>query len=299
VPPPDTSVACSMDYSRILRAQQHGRYDPTTQTEPGGWWRSTLTPDGPATVHIWWSAHGLDAAAWGPGGNHLLATVPALTGQLDEPPAITAAHPAVATAIRRQPMPRIGHSGGLYHTILPLIVEQRVTSREAMRSYASVVNAFGEVAPGPRPMRLPPSPAVLANLPYWSFHRFGIERKRADAIKAFAAHPRLLAEVEADPSPRQAIQRLHLLPGIGPWTTGSAGGPAFGDPDAIAVGDFWLCHLVTQALTGRPRGTDADMLELLQPYAGQRNRVIKLLAADGHRVQRFGPGIRLLPIARL
>lgn len=297
---PVQQMAPAIDYRSVLSAQQHGRFDPTTQAEPNGWWRATLTPDGPASLHIWWSSAGLDASAWGPGGDHALSTVAALTGQLDEPPAdITPAHPAVAAAMRRNPMPRIGHGGGLYHTVLPLILEQRVTTREAMRSYASLCRVFGGIAPGPRPMRLPPAPDVLATLPYWRFHRFGIERKRAEAIKAFASHQRLVTSIEADAAPRVALQRLTLIPGIGQWTIGCAGGPAFGDPDAIAVGDFWLCHLVTQALTGRPRGSDAEMLELLAPYAGQRSRVIRLLTADGHGIQRFGPGIRVLPIAAM
>lgn len=292
-------VAPAIDYRAVLRSQQHGRFDPTTQPEPNGWWRATLTPAGPATLHIWWSAAGLDAQAWGPGAEHLLARVPALTGQLDEPAEVTAVHPAVERAMRHHPIPRIGHGGGLYHTVLPFIIEQRVTTREALRSYASLCRVFGEPAPGPRPLQLPPAPKILATLPYWRFHRFGIERRRADTIKAFAGHQRLIDEIESDGLPCLALQRLQLVSGIGQWTIGCAGGPAFGDPDAIAVGDFWLCHLVTQALTGRPRGSDSEMLELLEPYAGQRGRVISLLTADGHGVQRFGPGIRVLPIASM
>src|SRR4051794_27559613 len=112
-------VTPAVDYRGVLRAQQHGRFDPSTQQEPNGWWRATITPAGPATLHIWWSAAGLDAQAWGPGADHVLASVPALTGQLDEPAEITPVHPAVERAMQRQAMPTIGHGGGLYHTVLP------------------------------------------------------------------------------------------------------------------------------------------------------------------------------------
>ena len=52
-------------------------------------------------------------------------------------------------------------------------------------------------------------------------------------------------------------------------------------PDAVSVGDFHLPNLVAFALAGEPRGDDARMLELLEPYRGQRARVIRLLELSG------------------
>ena len=57
-----------------------------------------------------------------------------------------------------------------------------MTTEEARESYRHLVNALGDTAPGPHPLRVPPSPEVLARTPYWSFHRFGVERRRADVI---------------------------------------------------------------------------------------------------------------------
>ena len=71
-----------------------------------------------------------------------------------------------------------------------------------------------------------------------------------------------------------------------------------GDPDAVAVGDFHLKHMVTHALTGRSRGTDEEMMALLEPYRGQRGRVVRLLLLDGHRAPSFGPRQRVLPMHR-
>ena len=78
---------------------------------------------------------------------------------------------------------------------------------------------------------------------------------------------------------------------------GSVLSVALGDPDAFALGDFHLKHQVVHALTGRPRGTDEEMLALLDPYAGQRGRVVRLLQADGHRPPKFGPRQRVLPMS--
>ena len=290
----------TIDTAAALRVHRQGRGDPTTLHEPAGWWRATLTPHGPATVHIWWSDAGVDAEAWGPGRDHVLARVPLLTGQLDRPARFDpAAHPTILAAEHDHPDLRIGGGGGLYHWLLPTIIGQRVTAGEARRSWRRLCLALGEVAPGPRELRLPPRPANLAGRPYWWFHRFGIERKRADALRTAGRHAQLVHELDLALDPAEARRRLTLLPGIGEWTIGSVSGPVFGDPDAVAVGDYWLKHLVTWALAGEPRGDDARMLELLAPYAGQRGRVIRLLSAAGWRAVRLGPGIAVLPIAQL
>jgi 3-methyladenine DNA glycosylase/8-oxoguanine DNA glycosylase len=73
---------------------------------------------------------------------------------------------------------------------------------------------------------------------------------------------------------------------------------ALGDPDAVAVGDYWLKHVVSYALTGEARGTDERMLELLEPWRGQRGRVCRLLVSGAPRVPRFGPRLPLRAIAR-
>jgi 3-methyladenine DNA glycosylase/8-oxoguanine DNA glycosylase len=79
------------------------------------------------------------------------------------------------------------------------------------------------------------------------------------------------------------------VPGIGPWTIAEVGRVAYGDPDAVSVGDYHLPNLVAWALAGEPRADDARMLELLEPYRGQRGRVQRLLEASGIRIPRYGP----------
>ncbi|MBA3235486.1 MAG: DNA-3-methyladenine glycosylase 2 family protein, partial [Chloroflexi bacterium] len=59
--------------------------------------------------------------------------------------------------------------------------------------------------------------------------------------------------------------------------------------DAVSVGDFHLPNLVSFALAGEPRSDDARMLELLEPFRGQRARVIRLLELSGIRIPRYGP----------
>ncbi len=219
-------------------------------------------------------------------------------GDLDRPEPFVDAHPAVLRAQHNHPALRLGASGDLYHELLPNVIGQRITGGEAIAQWHRLVRALGERAPGPHPeLRTPPAPDVLARRPAWWFHPLGIEAKRAEALRQVARHADRLWQWAELPAP-ECARKLALLRGIGPWTIGSATGPALGDADAVAVGDFHLKNIVTHALSGQPRGTDERMLELLEPYAGQRGRVVRLLLLDGHRAPAFGPRQRILPMAR-
>jgi 3-methyladenine DNA glycosylase/8-oxoguanine DNA glycosylase len=77
------------------------------------------------------------------------------------------------------------------------------------------------------------------------------------------------------------------------WTDAEVRRIAFGDPDAVSFGDYHLPHLVSWALAGRRRGSDELMAALLEPFAPQRGRAVRLL-----EVARLGPprrGPRLAP----
>jgi 3-methyladenine DNA glycosylase/8-oxoguanine DNA glycosylase len=147
------------------------------------------------------------------------------------------------------------------------------------------VHRFGEPAPGPGGLRLAPEPSVLAGLPYFAFHRFGLERRRADIIRRAAAAMSGLGGAE----PAVTTRHLARIPGVGPWTLAEVARVAWGDPDAISIGDYHIPNLVAWALAGEPRADDARMLELLEPYRGQRGRVQRLLEVSGLRAPRYGP----------
>jgi 3-methyladenine DNA glycosylase/8-oxoguanine DNA glycosylase len=156
----------------------------------------------------------------------------------------------------------------------------------------------GGAGPGwPRPLRIPPRPEVLAAKPYWEFHRFGVEMRRADTIRAAAAYA-LRVEETVTMAPAEAHRRLRALPGVGPWTSAEVALVALGDADAVSVGDYHLPHLVSWALAGEPRGSDERMLELLAPYSGHRGRVLRLLAHSGVWAPRFGPRMPLRSFTR-
>lgn len=278
-----------LDLRRTLAIHLRGAGDPTMRSAPGHVVRATRTPDGPATVELRLAGDRLTAETWGPGAERLLSGVPALVGEdEDRSGFVPDRHPLVADLDRRNRGIRIGRTGAVVEALVPAILEQKVTGTEAWRGLRGIVRRWGEPAPGPFGLRLLPDPVVLAGLPYHAFHPLGIERRRADVVRRVAERASRFEEIVAMPR-AAAAARLTALPGIGPWTAAEVMIRALGDPDAVSVGDFHLPNLVAFALAGEPRGDDARMIELLEPWRGQRARVIRLLEASGLRPPAFGP----------
>ena len=257
-------------------------------------WRATRTPDGPATIRLDISEAVVDARAWGAGAGWVMDRIDLFVGAHDVS-TLVPRHAAVKELQRRLIGLRIGASHAVLEALVPAILEQKVTSHEAHESYRRLVYALGEPAPGPTKLRVPPAPDMLAAQPYWVFHRFGIERKRADVIKAVCSRASRLEEC-VDLAGDAAFRRLTYFTGVGPWTAAEVAARAFGDPDAVSVGDFHLPHLVAWALAGEPRADDARMLELLEPYRGQRGRVIRLIESGVARRPRRAPRQRIRSI---
>jgi 3-methyladenine DNA glycosylase/8-oxoguanine DNA glycosylase len=295
-------VEAPLDLRLTIGIHSRGPGDPSMRFEASGsTWRATRTPDGPVTLFVEARAAQVRARAWGPGAAWALAGLEGLLGLDDDPGALVARHPAVDAAVRRAHGMRIGRSLAVVEALVPAIVGQKVTATEAHRTYGGLVRSYGEDAPGPPGLRLPPSPATLAALPYHAFHPLGLERRRADLVRAIcreAGRLERLGERAAGPGANPAVREaayaaLRAFPGIGPWTAAEVGMRAFGDADAVSLGDFHIPDMVAWALAGEPRGTDERMLELLEPYRGQRGRVIRLLKLGGFRAPRYGP--RLAP----
>lgn len=283
-----------LDLSRTLAPLGRGPGDRTYGNAAGRILRATRTPDGPASVAISRSADEVVAEAWGPGADRAIAAIPALLGLFEEPEPLVAAHPTIAQLARRFPGVRIPRSGAVLEALVPGILEQKVIGEEARRAFLGLVKVHGEPAPGPPEwgLRLPPAPETLASLPYYDFHPFGVERRRAELIRRVAGRAAWFEAIINLPF-AEAYSRLTAVAGIGPWTAAEVGVRALGDPDAVSVGDFHLPNLVAFALAGEPRATDARMLELLEPYRGQRARVIRLLELSGIRAPRYGPRLSL------
>jgi 3-methyladenine DNA glycosylase/8-oxoguanine DNA glycosylase len=295
-----------LDVRRTLAPLRHGPGDPTVRLVPGGVWRTTRTPDGPAT--LWIEPHGgtVIARAWGPGAEQAIATLPRLLGADDAPEAFVPRHPLLRQLAMRFRGVRFGATDQVLESLVPAVCEQKVTGTEAHRAWRAMVLRFGTPAPGPWDdgatalprMWLAPDPATLARVPYYDLHPAGLERRRADVIRRVAAHAPWLEAAGALAAP-EARARLMTIPGVGPWTAAETARAAFGDPDAVSVGDFHTPHTVSWALAREVRGDDDRMLQLLEPYQGQRGRAVRLLELAGISAPRFGPRYRPRSIAAI
>lgn len=287
----------SLDLALTLGPLAHGPRDPSTRVRPGEFRRATRTPVGPASLRLRQDRGELVAEAWGPGADWVLEHVPVLAGALDDDRDFDPGDGLVGELHHRFPGLRICRSLAMFETLVPTILEQKVPSVQAYSAYAGVVRLFGEPAPGPLGLQLPPGPEVLAALPYWRLHQFDIERKRADTIRRAAVSAARLEEAVTMPLER-ARARLTALPGVGDWSAAEVTMRALGDADAVSVGDYHLPNLVSWALAGEARGTDQRMLELLEPFRGHRGRVLRLLAAAVRRAPSFGPRTALRSFGR-
>jgi 3-methyladenine DNA glycosylase/8-oxoguanine DNA glycosylase len=283
------ALAEPIDLALTLAPVAHGRGDPTIRFAPDGIWRASRTPGGAAAMWLRVAGGGIAVAAWGPGAEMAVEGAADLVGANDDPSGLVPQHRLIGELVHRFPGLRLPRTNRPFEALLPAICEQRVTGIEACTAFRAIIAAHGEPAPGPVGLRLPPEPRTLAALPYFAFHPFGLERRRADLMRRAAE---LAPRIEQAP-PAEATARMGSVPGIGPWTLAEVARIAFGDPDAVSVGDFHLPNLVAWALAREPRADDARMLELLEPYRGQRGRVQRLLEVSGISPPRYGP--RLAP----
>ncbi|HEX2221704.1 MAG TPA: DNA-3-methyladenine glycosylase 2 family protein [Candidatus Limnocylindria bacterium] len=285
----------AFDLVRTLAPLRHGQRDPTIRFGRREVLLGIRTPGGPATLRLLHVGGELFAEAWGVGAEAAIGHAARLAGLDDRPERLIPRHPVVAELARTFPGVRLPWSGRPFDALVPAILEQKVTGSEAFLAWRRLVLRYGEPAPGHPGLMLPPEPRLLAALPYHAFHPLGIERRRAEAIRRVAGLAERLLGADAD----GAARMLRLVPGIGPWTLAEVRRVAFGDADAVSVGDYHIPHLVSWLLAGEPRGSDARMFELLEPYRGQRGRVQRLFELSGRFPPRRGPRMAPRDIASI
>lgn len=261
------------------------------------WWRASRTPAGPVLVQFVPEDADVLVRAWGSGAQWALGQAPRLLGAHDRPEDFRPDHPLLAEVARRNPWVRVGATDLVCESLLPSVLEQRVTGAEAFRSFRVLARRHGEPAPGPacesghpaHGMVVPPSAEAWARVPSWEYLQAGVEQTRSKALVGAARRSRALERTldSDDPGPG-----LRSLPGIGAWTAARTLQAAHGDPDAWSTGDYHVPGFITHALVGEKLG-QAEAEEVLSRFAGHRYRVELLVSLSGIVPERRGPRMSL------
>ncbi len=288
-----------VDIQATLGPLVRGGQDPTHRVAANGFWRTCRSPEGPATLRIW--ALGptqVQLQAWGPGAQWALAQAPDLLGAADQQQGFAPVHEQVRWAWRRRPGWRVPRTQLVLESLIPAIIEQKVTSQEAFGAWRRLIRRFGEPAPGPAAsmgLLVVPEAEQWARIASWDWLRAGVDGGRS--ATAVAAAQRAVRLEESLTMPLDlARQRLRALPGVGEWTAAETLHRAHGDPDALSLGDYHVAKNIGWVLLGRPI-TDIQLEQLLAPYRPHRYRVQRLLELEFAPRPRRGP--RMAPRTHL
>lgn len=315
--------ARQLDLRLTLRPLRHGAGDPSVRLMADGGWLAFNTPRGSATLALTQRPDGeVVAHAWGAGAEWAINSVPELCGAGDEDDGVDLRrHPAVAHAAARFPGLRLTRSNRVLDALVPVVLEQEITATEALGAWQQLVRQHGEHAPGPavregfgvvgegsgvggerlrvqgsvvpRGLRVSPTAAAWAAMPSWDFRQAGITQRRWNVVQQAASRQvQLERTLRLGRGGPEVDRVLRALPGIGVWTSALIRQRAHGDPDAPAFGDAHIsrgvCWVLAKELLPAAEA-DERMTELLQPWAGQRQRVVALLLAAGAEAPRRGP----------
>ncbi len=214
------------------------------------------------------------ADSWGPGTDWALSRFPTLLGAGDDVSDFRPEHPVVVELAARFASVRIGATGRWYEALATAAIGQRVVKTDAASSRRKLARLYGE-NPIAAPVVPFPTPAKILTLTDAEFHRAGIERSRARVLRMAGKYADRLEGLDGTPMVH-ARDWMQRLPGVGPWTAALTTSVAGGDPDAVPIGDLHIHRSVTHALAGE-EGDDERMLELLEPFSGHRQRVVRLV----------------------
>ncbi|KLO32280.1 3-methyladenine DNA glycosylase [Mycobacterium haemophilum] len=289
-------------FGHTLAPLRRGPRDPCFQVPgDGAIWRASRLATGPVTARISRAAaNAVHCAAWGSGAEEFVEMLPAMLGADDDASDFVPRDPTVAAAHRRVPHLRLGRTGQVLEALIPAVIEQRVPGADAFRSWRVLLTKYGTPPPGPAPagMRVPPSAQVWQGIPSWEFHRANVDPRRAQTVVSCARRAASLERLVSRPM-AQAREALQSLPGVGAWTAAETAQRAFGDADAVSVGDYHIPKMIGWTLLGRPVDDDV-MLELLEPMRPHRYRVVRLLEVSGLAYEpRRGPRLPVQQIHSL
>lgn len=270
-----------------------GRFDPTINLADDSIQVAMQTPEGGVTIaatHFRNRASDssiLRVECYGDGNKWIAERVPSLFGfedQLDQFQP-TGKLGQLAKQLSGARLPKLPV---VFHRLVQIVLQQLVSWSDALHGWKTIVQRYGEDAPGPFPLRLPPTADRLSKLAYFDLVECGVLPRQARIILHLAKEANRIERL-ASKGPDDVSKVLLAIPGIGSWTVEHLLGTSLGVADAVLIGDYGLPHTVAWFFNEQARSNDDEMLQLLEPYRGDRFRVINLLWQSGINAPRRGP----------
>jgi 3-methyladenine DNA glycosylase/8-oxoguanine DNA glycosylase len=221
-----------------------------------------------------------------------------IAGLEDDPTGLeelVAGNPVLARLHRKYAGARLDRSPTVFESFAIAVIGQLVTFEEARASLARLRHRAGARVPGTDYFAFPTPEAVLAT-PVHDLRAMGIGSRRAVTLREGAARAAALERLR-EGTPEEAIEKLQILRGVGPWTAATVAIGAMGFADGVQVKDAVLPFVATMALTGKAGG-DQEMLAALEPYRPHRQRVIQLFEL-AHLFDHEIPGVPRRPLPRI
>lgn len=297
----------------ILGPLRRGSGDPTMTIGDNQLWWAVATPHGPAAT--WWrrfprptgSGDRVVVRAYGPGAGWFEGRVGLMLGESDDVSSFVPDHPRMHAALRheRHRSWRVARTGLVITSLIPSILEQKVTGKQAFGGFRELVRHYGTAAPfgdeaiaaaGPHAarvarMRVAPEARGWRRIPSWAWLQAGVEPPQSRTVMRALDHAERLEET-GDMPLADAHRRMRAVPGLGVWTTAKVAQTAWGDADAPTFADYHVAKEIGHAMLGRDVD-DAGMAELLEPYRGHRYRAEWLLLVGGPMRERHGARMSL------
>ena len=281
-PPPD-----GYQFWNTIRFIRMGKLDPTVRRETHRITVARHFHDGPATLELTERPDALVARAWGPGADAAVEAAHGMLG-LHDPGVGDFGHKRLNAMLRPVMGTRLSRMPSVAQELPCHVLQQQIAWRDAARTWKQLVGTHGEPAPGPSGLTLPLSFDQLRRIPTHAYQKAGVIQNRIPTLREIG---RLGSRIDdwLKESTERYLRLVQTLPHMGPWTARHTLAVAMGHPDVIVPHDYALPHTVCWALTGQPRGTDRQMVDLLEPFRGNRWRVVRLLWALNISAPRRGP----------
>ncbi len=267
------------DIELSFGAQRFGAYDPTARRDNGVFRKAFDTADGPCIMQVKTEGEDVVLEAQGARAEEAVADLASGIAQDHGHDTFAPESPRIARLHKELRGLRLVRVPWRFDLVGAAVLQQRVTTREAMQQWQRIARRYGPAIPGSE-LRAFPSAERVAQMASWQLQELGLDPKRARTM-VLLAREIVRRNTLALTDLARVRKLLGIVRGVGPWTTDMIMGFAFGDPDALPLGDLHLPHLVAHALANEERGTDERMVQLLEPYRGHRFRVIRLLWIGG------------------